>query len=137
MTLLLGALVLGLVSALALHEAAHVLAAVVCGGRVERVAWRGLGARVVAELPSRPAQLAFLLAGAGANLATALAVGALAFAVGSSTMAVAMTLIAGMHLVHAAFALVPSGTNDGARVLALLRARDAGDAGDAEDRGGR
>lgn len=131
MTLLLCALVVGLASALAVHELGHALAALLAGGRVERVEWRGLGARVVAELPTARAQRAFLLAGSLANLLLAAAVGALAFTARSSTMAVAMGLIAGMHLLHATFALVPSGTNDGARLRALWRA------GDTIDRGGR
>lgn len=118
---LLGTLVLGLASALALHELGHVLAALWFGGRVERVRWRGLEAQVLAELPSRRGQVAFLLAGSLANLLVAGVFGALAIAVGSSTMALVMGLIAGMHLLHAAFALVPSGTNDGARLLKILR----------------
>lgn len=118
---LLGTLVLGLASALALHELGHVLVALLFGGRVERVRWRGLSAQVLASLPSRRAQVAFLLAGSAMNLLVAGAAGALAFAVGSSTMALAMGLIAGMHLLHAAFALVPSGTNDGARLRQLNR----------------
>ncbi|OGQ09751.1 MAG: hypothetical protein A2138_11135 [Deltaproteobacteria bacterium RBG_16_71_12] len=130
MTLLLGALVGGLVSALVLHELGHALAALLVGGRVVRVVWRGLGAHVVAEVPTARAQRAFLLAGSLVNLLAVVLVGALAFTVRSSTMAMAMALIAGMHLLHAAFALVPSGTNDGARVRALGRARDPIDRGE-------
>ncbi|MBI1945218.1 MAG: hypothetical protein HYS27_05955 [Deltaproteobacteria bacterium] len=135
MALIVGALALGLASVLLLHEAGHAFAAVVCGGRIEQVVWRGLGARVVATLPSRRAQLAFLLAGSLANVAAGLGLGALAFAAGSSTMATVMGLIAGMHLLHAAFALVPSGTTDGARLRALLRERGQCDATDTSDRG--
>lgn len=132
MTLLAGALALGLATALLLHELGHVVAALVLGGRVERVRWSGLGARVVAELPSRRAQALFLLAGAGANLVVAAAALALAFAARSSTMAGAMGLFAGMHLLHALFALLPVGESDGARLRALAKARQDGGPPEAE-----
>ncbi|MCC7075407.1 MAG: hypothetical protein IT383_29110 [Deltaproteobacteria bacterium] len=120
MTTLAAAILAGLASVLLVHELGHVVAALLCGGRVERVQWRGLSARVIAELPDQRAQLLFFLAGALATASCALLLGALAFVVESPTMALVMGLVAGMHLAHAAFALWPSGESDGARLRALL-----------------
>jgi membrane-associated protease RseP (regulator of RpoE activity) len=117
------AAVVGLVSALVAHEIGHVTAARMVGGRVERVEWSGLGARVTADVPAGWQQATFLLAGAGANVVVAVATAALAFGAGSSTMGVGVGLVAGMHALHALFALVPSGTSDGARLLAWWRER--------------
>lgn len=126
MTILVGGLLAGLASALVVHELGHVVAAALTGGRVLGVHWRWLSAQVDADLPTPRAQVAFLLAGAGANVVVALAALALAFAVGSRTMSVVMGLAAGMHLLHALFALVPSGTSDGARLRQVLRAQRDG-----------
>lgn len=127
MAVLAGSLVLGLASALLLHELGHVLAARLLGGRVLRVRWRGLAARVEAELPHRRAQGLFLLAGAGANLVVAALGLSLAIVARSSTMASAMGLFAGMHLLHALLALLPVGRSDGARLQELARARREGE----------
>ena len=121
---LVGATLVGLVSALVLHELGHALAAGLFGGRIERMQWRGLGARVIADLPGRRAQVAFLLAGAGANALAAGLTCALAIGAGSSTMMAAMALVSGIQSLHAALSLVPSGTNDGARLLAMWRERN-------------
>lgn len=113
--LAIAVLAFGLLSTLLLHELGHALAAVALGGRVVRVRFAGLGAKVEADLPSVAAQRRFLCAGAGANVGVAAVLAGLAFVDGWSTL----WAVSGMHLLFATFALVPAGSNDGARLRAL------------------
>lgn len=106
MVLLVVALLSLLVSVPLVHEAGHLLAALLVGGRRVTLARRGALTFVTqAELPERPLpRRAFYAAGPLANLAAAglLVVAARALA----SEPASLVLVAGGALVHVAFALV-------------------------------
>ncbi len=118
MTELATALVVGVVVAVAVHEAGHAAAARMVGATAVRVRWGWPAARVEADLPpGRGREALFLLAGAVANVVVAV----VAVALGGPGVVVGA--------VSAAFALVtlvPQGTSDGARLRALVRASAPG-----------
>jgi membrane-associated protease RseP (regulator of RpoE activity) len=108
---LFAALVVAVVVAVVAHEAGHVVAARIVGAKRVRVAFGWPVVRTEADVPAdRWRQLVFLLAGSITNVAVAV----LALAASDGVVAV-------VSVVFAAVNLVPHGTSDGARVLALLR----------------
>ena len=110
-----GMVVLGGVSALAVHEGGHALAALAAGGRVTSLVCRGLHAAVHAQVPAEHRAL-FFAAGVAANV-----VCAAFFGLGPGLWRV----VAGIHLLHAAFALWPERGSDGAQLLELWHAARA------------
>ena len=111
------ALLLGSVAAaLAVHEAGHALAANALGGQRLRLVLGWPAVRVEVDLPrGREIEAVFLVAGGMANLGAA----------GSlwQTTSWAFHLAAGVQLLSVVVNLLPFGTSDGARLLALWRHR--------------
>jgi hypothetical protein len=114
LSMLLGAVFASSLAGLVVHELGHVLAAGALGARDLRfrLGWPAL--QLEATLPDLPgAQLVFVAAGALANVGAA---GALWGFHG------VFRLAAVVQLVVAASALLPVGTSDGAKLLAMLKA---------------
>jgi hypothetical protein len=111
---LLGVIVGSLVAALMVHEGGHALAAKALGGEGLRVVVGWPAVRVEAKLPpGKENEAAFLVAGVMANLGAA---GAMA-----QTSSWGLHLAAVVQLVSVVVNLLPLGTSDGARLLALVK----------------
>ncbi len=107
---------LTVLAAAAIHEAGHLLALKVCGGRLLRLRIGVLGAVMeVAGSMGYGRELLTVLAGPGANLAAAIVLGALGF-----------TEAAGANAVLCAFNLLPIPPLDGGRSVWLLLSWAAG-----------
>lgn len=139
---LLGACAAGTVLALVLHEGAHLLVARLLGGTELRLRWRGLTAQVEATLADARRALAFTLAGPAANVVAGIALVVVPLDAPLDDLHDPARVVGLVNLLLALSALVPTGTSDGARALALWRALEragrpmcsprAPDRGDAE-----
>lgn len=115
------AVVAAVLSAAALHELGHLAALRYFGVRLRALRLTALGAVLDAPALARlsyPRELTVTLSGIAVNFLCALPLSAL----GRHTGADIFYLLAGAHLVLAAFNLLPISPLDGARALALLLA---------------
>ncbi len=114
LSMLLAVSAVSAVAGLVVHELGHVLAAGALGARDLRFRFGWPALQLEATLPDLPgAQLVFVVAGALANIGAA---GALWGFHGLFRLAALVQLLV------AASAMLPVGTSDGARLLAMFRA---------------